>query len=128
MVLDAFAATDGTPAAIKLGKVTKLPPPAIAFIAPARTPAPSRGSQAIMPCSWALHAALTSGNRLRKRAPLQPHRSPHRIAARVRYAGEVDATGGESNLRRQSLQARPLQCELRWRLRGQHGAGALGGG
>ena len=37
----ALAATDGTPAAIRAGRVTNEPPPARAFIAPARRPAPA---------------------------------------------------------------------------------------
>jgi hypothetical protein len=35
-VLVAFAATAGTPAAIRAGNVRKLPPPAIALMAPAK--------------------------------------------------------------------------------------------
>ena len=38
-VLDAFAWTDGTPAAINAGRLTNDPPPARAFIAPAINPA-----------------------------------------------------------------------------------------
>jgi hypothetical protein len=38
-VLDVFACTGGTPAAISAGKLTNEPPPAKAFIAPASTPA-----------------------------------------------------------------------------------------
>jgi hypothetical protein len=38
-VLDAFAWTDGTPAAINAGRLTNDPPPARAFIAPATNPA-----------------------------------------------------------------------------------------
>jgi hypothetical protein len=39
-VLDAFACTDGMPAEISAGKVMKEPPPASAFIVPAKRPAP----------------------------------------------------------------------------------------
>jgi len=38
-VLEVFAKTGGTPAAISTGKLTNEPPPASAFIAPATVPA-----------------------------------------------------------------------------------------
>ena len=41
-MLDALASIDGTPAEIKAGNVTKEPPPAAAFIAPATRPATDR--------------------------------------------------------------------------------------
>jgi hypothetical protein len=47
-VLEVFAWTGGTPAAIKAGKVTKEPPPASAFMAPARSPAENVNSIASM--------------------------------------------------------------------------------
>ena len=40
-VLDALAWTDGTPAPINAGRLTNEPPPANAFITPARKPAPA---------------------------------------------------------------------------------------
>jgi hypothetical protein len=40
-VLEAFAPTEGSPARMSAGSVTKEPPPATAFIAPARKPAPT---------------------------------------------------------------------------------------
>jgi hypothetical protein len=48
-VLDAFAATDGTPAAINAGRLTNDPPPAKAFIAPAIKPAPAMSRNSFMP-------------------------------------------------------------------------------
>ena len=38
-MLEVFARTGGTPTAIKAGRLTKEPPPASAFIAPANIPA-----------------------------------------------------------------------------------------
>lgn len=48
-VLDAFAATEGTPTSIRAGRVTKVPPPATAFMAPASSPAPRRITKEFIP-------------------------------------------------------------------------------
>ncbi len=47
-VLDVFAFTEGTPAAISAGKVTNEPPPASAFIMPAIRPAPATTKSGLM--------------------------------------------------------------------------------
>ena len=47
-VEEALAITGGSPAAIIAGKLTKEPPPAIAFIAPASSPATASGPACCM--------------------------------------------------------------------------------
>ena len=48
-VLDVFAATEGMPVNTIAGMLTKDPPPAAAFIAPASSPAAKRITNASMP-------------------------------------------------------------------------------
>ena len=45
MVLVVLAVTDGSPSQIKVGKVTRVPPPAMEFIAPARKAEPNAAKE-----------------------------------------------------------------------------------
>ena len=60
-VLEALATTEGRPTKTMAGMVTKEPPPAAAFIAPASRPAANRISEASMRPAWTSSAPVARG-------------------------------------------------------------------